>query len=179
MTTTSTRLLLASYKLSDSKTQNARSSTPVERRYVSKNTLVKDGSNNSVQGIVSVLRGLDTLKPELFKFDGNPMYYTRFMMNFEASIKSKRLLGTASKLLLLIQYCEGEARKLIEYCAMLEPELGYKRAKEVPRDNVGRPNVTARAYIDKLSTGSLIKADDVNGLVKRGRDFEECNIFPT
>ena len=83
-------------------------------------TFVNDGSDDTVQGIASVLReGLDTPKPELFKFDGDPMYYTRFVMNFEASIESKRLLSTASKLLLLIQYCDREARKLIEYCTML------------------------------------------------------------
>ena len=144
---------------------------------MSKNTFANDGCNDSVQDIASVLRqGLDTPKPELFKFDGNPMYYTRFVMNFEASIESKKLLSTASKLLLLIQHCEREVRKLIEYCAMLEPELGYKRAKEVLRDNFGRPNEIARAYIDKLSTGPLIKADDVNGLVKFARDVEECSV---
>jgi len=59
---------------------------------------------------------------------------------------------------------------------MLEPELGYKRAKEVLRDNFGRPNVIARVYIDKLSTGPLIKADDVNGLLKLALDVEECNV---
>jgi len=59
---------------------------------------------------------------------------------------------------------------------MLEPDLGYKRTKEVLRDNFGRPNVIARAYIDKLSAGPLIKADDANGLVKFARDVEECNV---
>jgi len=138
---------------------------------------VNDGSDDTVQGIASVLReGLDSPKPELFMFDGNPMYYTRFVMNFEASIESKRLLSTASKRLLLIQYCDGEARKLIEYCTMLEPDLGYKRAKEVLRDNFGRPNIIARADIDKLSTGPLTKADDANGLVTFARDVEECNV---
>ena len=53
---------------------------------------MNDGSDDTVQGIASVLReGLDTPKPELFKFDGNPMYYTLFV-NFKASIESKRLL---------------------------------------------------------------------------------------
>jgi len=45
----------------------------------------------------------------------------------------------------------------------------------VLRDNCGRLNVIARAYIDKLSTGPLIKAD-ANGLVKFSRDVEECNV---
>jgi len=59
---------------------------------------------------------------------------------------------------------------------MLESEFGYKRAKEMLRDNFGRPNIIARAYIDKLSTGPLIKADEVNGLVKLAHDVEECNV---
>ena len=92
-------------------TQHASSSTPLETRHVSKKTFVNDGSDDTVQGIASVLReGLDTPKPELFKFDGNPMYYTRFVMNFEASIESKRLLSTASKLLLLIVSSAADER---------------------------------------------------------------------
>lgn len=52
--------------------------------------------------------------------------------------------------------------------------MGYKRVKEVLRDNIGRPNVIARAYIDKLYTEPVIKAD-VKGLVKQARDVEECS----
>jgi len=59
---------------------------------------------------------------------------------------------------------------------MLETELGYKRAKEVLRDNFRRPNVIARAYVDELSIRPLMKADDVNGLVKLVRDVEEYNV---
>ena len=44
------------------------------------------------------------------------------------------------------------------------------------RDNFGRPNIIARAYVDKLSAGPLIKADDANGLVTFARDVEECNV---
>ena len=59
------------------RTQHASSSTPLETRHVSKNTFVNDGSDDSGRGLASVLReGSDTLKPELFKFDGNPMYCT-------------------------------------------------------------------------------------------------------
>ena len=91
--------------------QHASSSTPLETRHVSKKTFVHDGSDDTVQGIASVLReGLDSPKPELFMFDGNPMYYTRFVMNFEASIESKRLLSTASKLLLLIVSSAADER---------------------------------------------------------------------
>jgi len=44
--------------------------------------------------------------------------------------------------------------------------LSYKGAKEVLCDNFSRLNVITHAYIDKLPTGLLIKADDVIGLVK-------------
>jgi len=71
----------------------------------------KDDSDYTVRGIVSVLLEmvLDTPKHELVTFDGSQIFYTRFMVNLETSIESKRLLSTASKLLLLIQCCEKEA----------------------------------------------------------------------
>jgi len=73
------------------RTQHDSSSTLLETRHVSKNTSVNDGSDDSGQGIAAVLiEGLPTPKPELFKFDGNPMYFTRFGMNFKASIKLRR-----------------------------------------------------------------------------------------
>jgi len=53
-------------KLNNSKTQNAVSSILLERHQVSKNTFVKEGSDD----IASVPKeGLDTPKPELLKFE--------------------------------------------------------------------------------------------------------------
>ena len=57
------------------------------------------------------------------------------MINFEIIFESKRLMNTASKLLLLIKYCTGEAKDVIEFCTILGPEVGNKRAKEVLKEN--------------------------------------------
>ena len=47
--------------------------------------------------------------------------------NFETHIASK-VVGSALNLQFLIQDCEGEARRLIEFCSILRPDQGYERA---------------------------------------------------
>ena len=51
-------------------------------------------------------------------------------------------------------------RKLNDFCLLLDPAEGYARAKETLKNNLGRKNVTAHAYIEKMQKGSLIKVDD-------------------
>ena len=52
-------------------------------------------------------------KIELGKFNGNPMHYIRFIKTFEANVES-RVTDPNKRLLLLIQHCEGEAKKVID-----------------------------------------------------------------
>ena len=55
-----------------------------------------------------------------------------------------------------------------------EPHKGYNHAKTLLKDNFGRRNQIARAFIDKLHSDSIIKRDDKEGLVNLARDLEEC-----
>ena len=114
-------------------------------------------------------------KIELAKFNGNPMNYIRFARTFEANVESV-VSDPGRRLLLLIQHCEGEAKKLIDYCLLLEPYEGYNHARALLRDTYGRRNQIARAFIDKLHSGTIIKRDDKTGLVNLARDLEECDL---
>ena len=58
---------------------------------------------------------IDLPKVEFLKSSGNPMTYTRFMSSFEANVE-KAVIDCSKKLLLLIQHCDGEAKRLIEFC---------------------------------------------------------------
>ena len=49
-----------------------------------------------------------------------------------------------SRLNLLIQYTSGEARSVIEDCVLLKPEDGYERAKQLLKENFGKPYDIAR-----------------------------------
>ena len=115
-------------------------------------------------------------KIEIFKFTGNPMDYTKFIKTFETNVES--FTEDASRcLLLLIQHCEGEAKRLIEFCLLLNPEEGYQKAKDILKQNFGRKNVIARAHIEKLHSESFIKEGDERGFVNLSHHLEECQLI--
>ena len=76
-------------------------------------------------------------------------------------------------MLLLIQHCEGEAKKVIEFWLLLDPDEGYRKAKDILKKNFGRKNVIARARMKRLHSEVNIKNDDERGLVKLAHDLEE------
>jgi len=89
-----------------------------------------------------LLKGsVDCPKLELLKFNGDPMSYHRFILTFTSTVEGT--VWENRRLLYLLQYCEGNAKKLIEHCALLDPKEGYKKAKEILFENFGRKNVIA------------------------------------
>ena len=79
-------------------------------------------------------------------------------------------------MLLLIQHCEGEPKKLIEFCLILDPQKDYLHAKSILKDNFGRKNQIARAFIDKLHSDTKIDTNNEIGLVNLACDLEECEL---
>jgi len=103
--------------------------------------------NYTLQGVDLPLHGASPLPtPDLVKFDGNPIHYPVFVSNFEAHIGNK-LKDPASRSQYLIQYCRGEVRALIEFCAVLEPHAGYRKAREILFENFGQPPIIARSCV--------------------------------
>ena len=76
----------------------------------------------------------------------------------------------------LLQHCEGKAKSLIEFCLLLDPVVGYQKAKETLKENYGRKNVIARAYVKRLADGPKIKLDDSTGMTKLAQEVQECEI---
>ena len=119
---------------------------------------------------------MDFPKIEILKFSGNPLDFVRFMKTFELNVES--LIQDSSRcLLLLIQHCDGEAKKLIEFCLLLDPDEGYRKAKNILKENFGRKNVIARAHVERLHSEVNIKNDDERSLVKLAHDLEECELI--
>ena len=117
-----------------------------------------------------------SLKPilELFKFDGNPTTYLRFMSVFESTIETVEI-DDKVKLLYLNQHCVGKAKSMIEYCLLLEPSHGFAKGKQILYETYGKRNVIARSYITNLLDGPPIKNDDSKALVDLAQRLEECN----
>ena len=112
---------------------------------------------------------------EVVKFNGDPSTYAKFMHSFELIVNAANL-SNCKKLMYLVQYCESEAKQLIEYCLLLDPDNGYPRALKLLKDNYGRPNVIARSYCDKLTKGPYIKIDDYKGLGNLAQLLEESEV---
>lgn len=113
-------------------------------------------------------------RPELMTFDGNPTEYWKFVNNFDTN------LGTVpdirARLNFLIQHCKGEAREAIEDCALLEPDIGYPKARSILQTNYGKPHIIAHAYVNHLVNGPVLKASDSVGLTKLGLEMQKCEI---
>ena len=76
-------------------------------------------------------------RPELPKFNGNPLNYTFFINGFEKHIESKT---SENKLLLyyLIQHCENTVKEKIKHFSN-KGDLGYQLAKARLEKEYGRP----------------------------------------
>ena len=60
---------------------------------------------------------------------------------------------------------------------MLDPQKGYLHAKSILKNNFGRKNQIARAFIDKLHSNTKIYTNNEIGLVNLARDLEECELI--
>ena len=54
----------------------------------------------------------------------------RFISTLEAAIEMKER-DNMLRLLYLIQHCEDKAKSLIQYCILLDPDVGYNKANIV------------------------------------------------
>ena len=74
---------------------------------------------------------------ELFKFDGNPTAYSRFVSAFKTTVEAVES-NDSRKLLYLIQHCTEKAKSLIKYCLLLKPNQGFAKTKQILHENFGK-----------------------------------------
>ena len=102
-------------------------------------TLRLDDSCTDLQELAMTIRqGFVLPKPESTKFDGNPFYYWSFIRSFENTIE-RNTFDENEKLTYLLQYCTGEANKVIRSCVTFDPSHGYKAARKLLNDRFGHP----------------------------------------
>ena len=103
-------------------------------------------------------------KSELITFDSNAKNYQRFITSFNMIIDARNI-SASTKLIYLIQYCEGKAKKLIEDCVMMAQPDGYNKARQILKSEFGKRHEIARSHIDSLTTGKQLAANDYDGLM--------------
>ena len=116
--------------------------------------------------------------PKQLEFDGNPKTFKAFLASFKTNIESKLNEDTeddaALKLTYLLQHCTGDAKYLIEDCAMLDPFIGFDTAMERLQERYGQGHVIARSFIESVTKGPTIKLNDVAALTKLQIDMVKC-----
>ena len=132
--------------------------------------------NNQLLSLASALQlRRDFPQLEVIKFVGDPRKYAKFISTFEQTVGAANL-SVNKKLLYLVQHCQGEAKQLLEYCCLPDPENGYTKALSLLKEKYGRPNVIARSYLEKVTQGPFIKSDNVKGLDELAQLLEESEV---
>ena len=97
-----------------------------------------------------------------------------FKTNIESKLNEDTEADAALKLTYLLQHCTGDAKYLIEDCAMLDPFIGFDTAMERLQESYGQGHVIARSFIESVTTGPAIKLNDVAALTKLKIDMVKC-----
>ncbi|XP_056125219.1 uncharacterized protein LOC130103060 [Rhinichthys klamathensis goyatoka] len=127
--------------------------------------------------ITSLLVGQQSLfllpKRDLQVFDGDPLQYQTFIRGFEHNIEA-RTQSQTDCLYYLEQYTRGQPRDLIRSCQHLPPSHGYSKAKSLLQEHFGDPFKVASAYMDKVLSWPMLKAEDVKALRAYSLLLREC-----
>ena len=110
---------------------------------------------------------------QLSYFNGDPLNYWPFIRAFENCIASS-LVDDGAKLIRLVHYCTGPARKVVEGCMIMSPAAGYARALELLNERFGNEFVILHSWIQKITVGALLKNNDRSQLQQLADDLTCC-----
>ena len=102
-------------------------------------------------------------QPEVPTFSGDPIEYWGFVRAFQNVIESKTTSDSA-RLYYLVQYTSGEVQELVSSCLSMKPGEGYQEARSLLKKRYGQSYRIATAYVNKLTKGPPIKAEDSSTL---------------
>jgi len=102
-------------------------------------------------------------QPEVPTFSGDPIEYWGFIRAFQNVMESK-IASDSARLYYLVQYTSGEVQELVSSCLSMKPEEGYQEARSLLKKRYGQSYRIAAAYVDKLTKGPPIKAEDCSAL---------------
>ena len=121
----------------------------------------------------TIRQGFALPKPDLSTFDGNPMVYWSFIRSFENSIE-RNATSESEKLMYLLQYTSGDARKTIECCVVMDPTKGYEAARKLLKERFGHPYTIAAKFVEEITEGPQIRASDRSGLLAFADQLKNC-----
>ena len=110
---------------------------------------------------------------ELMTFDGDPLKYWGFIRMFDNSVE-KDTVNSSSKLSLLLQYTSGRARAVIRCCDLMNPDMGYRRARELLQEQFGNSFIITETWIDQVTNGPQIKPNERQKLQDFADELRSC-----
>ncbi|XP_038046026.1 uncharacterized protein LOC119720434 [Patiria miniata] len=114
-------------------------------------------------------------KCELVKFNGDPLDYWVFIQSFDGAVGNTSV-GANAKLNRLFQYCEGEALEVIRCCAMMQPDEGYAKARELLRERFGNDYRISETWVRRLTEGQQIMPGDCRAVQKMADELRSCTL---
>lgn len=112
-------------------------------------------------------------KQEVPIFSGDPILYCAFVKAFECLIESKTS-SNSERLYCLVMYTRGEVHELMSSYLTINPEEGYSEARKILKKRFGENYRIATAYVDKVTEGPALKAEDSKGLQKLSTLLRSC-----
>ena len=101
---------------------------------------------------------IDILKlpaAQLKTFDGNCLEYWTFIRSFDDAVDSAHVDDSA-KLTRLVQFCAGEARRVVECCLSMSPNIAYQRARQLLKQRFGDSFRISNAWVSKVTGGPSV-----------------------
>ena len=125
----------------------------------------------------TIRQGFALPKPDLSTFDGNPMVYWSFIRSFENSIE-RNATSESEKLMYLLQYTSGDARKTIECCVVMDPTKGCDAARKLLKERVGLHGAfwytIAAKFVEEITEGPQLRPSDRSGFLAFADQLKNC-----
>ena len=114
------------------------------------------------------------------RFDDDPVWYRRFIKQFETYVLRGIHSPAADKLDLLISSCTGEARENIQDCILASSsEIGYLEARRILETSYGQSHIVVDSCVKTVAEGPSIRVCNVQGLSQLARAMRICLITCT
>ena len=144
-------------------TKQAAAPTPLEEQVPASSILLQQ----------QMLDLMSLPKPQLIQFDGDPLNFHVFLSMFDSCVHNSNISQSA-KLNRLFELCQGKALRLIKPCALMAPDQGYIRARELLNERFGDDFEITEAYVKKIVAGPPIKGNNITALQEFRDDVRSC-----
>ena len=126
------------------------------------------------QSMASMIKqGFCLPKPDISKFDRNPLDYWNFFRSFENSIAGNTS-DDSKRLSYLLQFCTGTAKDAISSCSALDPAVGYQTARVLLEERFGHPYKIATGHLNRVVRDPPLKPYDQRGLLTFADQLRDC-----